>query len=608
MDLLDLFSSMLDQAALNSPVEVRAGNDIDKVLLALEKQVKFGGRNDEPKDLQIEAVRRFWKTGQVDTLREARLVAFGLAVTPWDDRRSLMEDKRLFGSALDAVDAWQGAPRQYRKCYQGLVRSYFDYDGMGRSTPDVGKVNWHQLRDYLNSNAASIRDASLNPDWVSCTLSNTGLFTEAPCAAYGQDLLAGNSDLVGEIRKLLGISDGSWFTRELIMAQIRQATQLGDQAFHAAVSGLLRLLGGNEVLRDRGLQMLLDRYALIPQAPHHPSLRDYAVACWGNPWLPSNQDRWGGVQTAARQMVSNWLKLEFIELFFTKLAQDGLSDTRRVKFWAKYVPAIEEIHFALGPHAMHSRERDFVELRDKLKGLIVPLQDNIAANNAFIMTMGDLVAVEFSGASNAFYGYSVKNRLPFDLTKPVRTPVDGQNSLKNSSKALYLRHQDNVLGFNDWEDRFQVELRTKFNIRPGVTSPRRVVVESQWNDAPAPPTTKLLQALLIAVRTLAPAASAMPMPRNFTSPAPAPAPALVPKSTAQAFTTHQSAPFAPDLPFTMDNLREVSKQIGALVQDRSEKGGALWVTAPTYALHIRVLLTKWGFKFTFGKGWWKKIE
>lgn len=598
MDMLNLFSSMLNQSALNSPVEVRASDDIDKVLLALEKQVKSGGRNDEPKDLQIEAVRRFWKTGHVETLREVRLVAFGLAVTPWDDRRSLMEDKSLFGLALDAVDAWQGAPRQYRKCYQGLVRSYFDYDGMGRNTPDVGKGNWRQLRDYLNSNAASIGDASLNPDWVSCTLSNTGLFTEAPCAAYGPDLLAGNSDLVDEIRRLLGISDGSWFTRELVIAQIRQATQLGDQAFHAAVSGLLRLLGGKEVLRDRGLRIMLDRYVLIPQQPQHPSLRDYAVACWGNPWLPSNQDRWGGVQVAARQMVSNWLKLEFIELFFTKLAQDGLSDTRRVKFWAKYVPAIEEIHFALGSHAMYSRERDFVELRDKLQGLIVPLQDNIAANNAFIMKMGDLVAVEFSGASNAFYGYSVKNRLRFDLTQPVRTPVDGQNSLKNSSKVLYLRHKDNAL--TNWEGRFQDELRSKFNIRPGVTSPRRVVVERQWNDAPAPPPSLPLQSPLFSERQLVPAGSARPMPRTFTAPAS--------KSTAPALAIDQSALWDPDLPFTMGNLHEVSMRIGASVQNRSDKGGALWVLAPTHLPHIHELLTNWGFKFTPGKGWWKKIE
>ena len=606
MDLLNLFSSMLNQAAINSPVEMRASDDIDKVLLALEKQVKSGGRNDEPKDLQIEAVRRFWKTGLVETLRETRLVAFGLAVTPWDDRRSLIEDKRLFGLALDAVSAWRDTPRQYKICYQGLVRSYFDYDGMDPSTPDVGKVNWRQLRDYLNSNAASIRDAGLNPDWVSCALANTGLFTETPCAAYGADLLAGNSDLVDEVRNLMGISDGSWFTRELIIAQIRQATQLGDPAFHAAVSGLLRLLGDKKVLRDRGLQMILDRYALIPQAPHHTSLSNYAVACWGNPWLPSNQDRWGGVQTAARQMVSNWLKLECIQLFFTKLDQDGLGDTRRVKFWAKYVPAIGKMHFALGSHAMYSQERDFVELRNKFTEFIVPLQDNAAANNAFIMTMGDLVAVEFSGASNAFYGYSLKNRLPFDLTQPVRTPVDGQNSLKNSSKALYLRHQDNALGYTNWEGRFEDELRTKFNIRPGVKSPRRVVVEPQWNDVPtpAPKLPQAPQAPLIAVRSLAPAVSTMPVPRTFTSSAPAP----VPISTAPAMAAHQSAPFATDLPFTMDNLHEACMRIGASVQDRSNKGGALWVMAPAHLPHISKLLTNWGFKFILGKGWWKEIK
>ena len=90
------------------------------------------------------------------------------------------------------------------------------------------------------------------------------------------------------------------------------------------------------------------------------------------------------------------------------------------------------------------------------------------------------------------------------------------------------------------------------------------------------------------------------MPRTFTAPAS--------KSTAPALAIDQSALWDPDLPFTMGNLHEVSMRIGASVQNRSDKGGALWVLAPTHLPHIHELLTNWGFKFTPGKGWWKKIE
>ncbi|SPA40191.1 conserved hypothetical protein [Cupriavidus taiwanensis] len=146
MDLLDRFATMLTQAAQVSPVELRTGDEINKVHADLEKRAAAGGRNYEPEDLQIKAVRRFWESGRIETLREARLVAFGLTANPWGDQRCLMEDKNKFGLALDQIHEWHDVPRQYRKCYQGLVRSYFDYDGMGRRIPDVGRDNWRHLR------------------------------------------------------------------------------------------------------------------------------------------------------------------------------------------------------------------------------------------------------------------------------------------------------------------------------------------------------------------------------------------------------------------------------------------------------------------------------
>src|SRR5690606_38958218 len=98
-----------------------------------------------------------------------------------------------------------------------------------------------------------------------------------------------------------------------------------------------------------------------------------------------------------------------------------------------------------------------------------------------------LVAVEFSGESNAFYGYSLNRALPFDLTKPVRSaPVNGRNSLKNDARILYLRHQDNVSGYPHWEDRFKDELRDNFGISTNAASTKKVAQSNASTSPKAP--------------------------------------------------------------------------------------------------------------------------
>lgn len=565
---------------------MRQCTEIDKVLADAEKRARTGGATYEPRDLQVEAVKNFWDTGEFASLRDARLVAFGLAVRPWNDRRCLLEEPKRFDIALSGLREWESSPRQFRKCYQGLMRSYFDYDGLGRDLPATGQKNWRQLRSYLGDKASLIRDASINPDWVGCALENKQLFSESPCGAYAQELLDGRDEQVKHVREMLGITDASWFTRELVMSQIARACKLDDPKFTQIVVRLLTLLGDNEVLRDRGLQLMLDRYAHVPQTPQHSGLKEYSVNSWGNPWLPSNEHRWGGVTEEARHMVGDWLKLEFIELFFTKLAQDGLSDARRLKFWARYVPLIENIHFALGTHAMYSRERDFVELRAKLKGLTVGLDNNAPFNNAFVMTMGDLVAVEFSSKSNAFFGYSLERTLPFDLAKPVRSaPVNGKNSLKNDSRVLYLSHKDNIHGYDNWEDRFDEQLKSEFGLVPGLQTVRRI--GAMRKDKVPTPIPK-------------------PVPKPAMKPVPKPAakPVVIRSPSNSEGNTRPSP--ASDLSGE-ENIRSLAARYNATVVDRRDKGGALWLVMGD-APGARPLLKAGGFHYSPGKGWWKKGE
>lgn len=605
MDPLALLSDLLRQSSSHSSVSMRQCTEIDGVLAELEKRARSGGSNYEPRDLQIEAVKKFWDTGEFPSLREARLVSFGLAVRPWSDRRCLMEEPERFGVVLTGLREWESSPRQFRKCYQGLVRSYFDYDGLGREVSAIGHRNWRQLQAYLGDKAKLIRDATVNPDWVGCTLENKGLFSETPCAAYAQDLLDGREDKVKHVRELLGITDASWFTRELVLSQIARACGLDHATFTKMVGRLIALLGGNEVLRDRGLQMMLDRYARVPQAPQHPGLKDYSVNAWGNPWLPSNEHRWGGVTEDARQMVGDWLKLEYIELFFTKLAQDGLGDTRRVKFWAQYVPLIDNIRFALGKHARDPSEHDYAMLREKFKGLTVPLDDSNRYNNAIIMTLGDLVAVEFIGDSNAFYGYSAKRPLPFSYSTPVRSaPVNGRNSLKNDACVLYLRHQDYVHGYTDWEDRFKEELQDKFGLVPGRKPIRRVAASPAPADQPpqaqtsAPPQTPAPPVATPPHQGISSQShGVLRPPAASVQPQAAPSPPPVQEQ--------RTLPTPASEVYSEENVRRLAGRYNATIVDRREKGGALWLVMGD-APEARRVLNAWGFQFSKGKGWWKR--
>jgi hypothetical protein len=654
MNPLALLSKLLSEAAGASPVVLRENTEIDGELARLEAQSKSGGRSYEPRDLQAEAVKRFWVNPIFESLRDARLVSFGLGLDvagATGSRKCIMEDPRLFNATLTGVDGWGQIPRQFRKCYQGLLRSYFDYDGLGRSAPEVGKQNWSQLQQYLRSRAPYIVDTNTNPDWVTCTGENPGILTSVPCSAFAEAIARGRHEHVKRVRELLGITDASWFTRELVLAQIEHACRLPHPEFSNAVTGLLSMLDDNEVLRDRGLSLLLNRYAKVPQTPQHLQLKEVTVTAWGNPWLPSNKDCWGSVEDSAKEMVSDWLKLEFIDLFFTKLAQDRIGDTRRVKFWRRYVKSIDNIHFALGSTAMSSNEKDFKEIRVKLKGLLVRLDDTDGANNAFIMTMGDLVAVEFSNARNAFYGYSLKRTLPFVLTKPVlRTPVDGPNSLKSSAHLLKINHTNGVFGYDTWEERFAAELKHHFGLLPNKPSATRVVAPpaslppapaappappvkpppspglgSAWPWTPSStPSAPAAQTVVSPPEVPTASTSQSPSARSFQLP-----PGTRTGSTGQQTTSegHDSilrrgqsspstsaAPLRAKLPtpesevFNKTNLNALVRRMNVSVDDRTSKGGALWILATDNNPDARRILLSWGFAYKAGKGWWRTPE
>lgn len=520
-----------------------ADTRIDEVLSELTLRLKATGSAPVPRDRQLEAIQRFWEALTFGGFAEARLVCHGLDLAPREGAPRLIEDSVRFLAVLRGLEQFASDPKRFRRCYLGLASSYFAYDGQSPSAPKAGAENWRVLRQYLNEHLGRLTDqAAVTPNWVDALRDNQELFSADPCAAYAREVLAGESARVDRLRQEFAVSDASWFVRELVNAQVAYGISLSDEAYESLLPELLKLLRANEVVRDSGLGKLLDRYAERDATPVHRGLRDHAITWWGNPWLQSNRMRWGGVEAKTREMVADWLKLEFLEAFFTILAEDGFADQRRLKFWKRYVHAIDHVQFALGADARSSREPDMQQLRRKMTGLAVALMDQNSASNAFIMEIGNWVVVEFSGKANALYCYDRRKGLPFTTEQPVVSAKNARNSLKSNRRVLWMRHADNQHGWTRWEQMFAATLKEHLGVEPL----ERTVMGGQ-------------------------------------------------SPSSSAFRR---------MAYSERALQAAAKTWGARIEDRRPIGGALWVTAPK-SPEIEEVLGAWGFQFRLGKGWWK---
>ena len=297
---------------------------------------------------------------------QGRYVCFGLAV-PYAAEKLLIEDARRFPRVLESAEEYERQPRPFRRMYRGLLHSYFQYDAHRPNCPHIGRSNWQALRDYLERRRGFASEGGgFVPAWVGVLESHRSLLSQNPCAPYAEDALRGDSARFREAQEGLDIPETSWLTREIVLAQLREAAESIDARFKERIGALVGLAAEHALLRDDILKGTLDRYARCDDLTVDTRLRDATVTEWGNPWLQAHAAKWGRVSDKARKMVAGWLKVELITLFFQKLAADGINDRRRVNFWLRYHEHIDDMYFALGNVARRQRDADFKELRQKM--------------------------------------------------------------------------------------------------------------------------------------------------------------------------------------------------------------------------------------------------
>ncbi|HSI60653.1 MAG TPA: EH signature domain-containing protein [Ideonella sp.] len=572
MTALDDLAALLQAPAWEPPAPARCEALAD-VIAGLERRVQAGSGAPVAAELQRSAVQRFWADPRLHSLKDARQVCFGLALAPAPQAPRLIEDARRLAALLAQVDRWREQPRHFRRAYQGLLHSYFGYDAKAPSASPAGRSNWEQLRRYLDERCRHTVAATHNPDWVPLLLRSRHLFGEQPGLPYAPALLNGDLSAVTALREQLGIGAGSWFLRELVQAQLTAAVALADEAFTARIAALLALLAQHALLRDTGLQALLNRCAgLPPDAPPHDGLLQVALRSWGDPAAAEPDPRWGSVNAAARTMFAGWLTRARIAAFFLQLGDGSAPMRRRAAFWQRYAPAVQALRFGLDPRALPPPGGPLAALLRPLGGRVLALAPEAGQpmRHALVMTLGPATLVEFSGVDDALQLHD-SAALPAEWRAPLRGA-----SLQAPGRLPPLPHADGQQGWLTWEAWFEATLKQQFELRPGAAAPATAVKHVDLSES------------------LAPAAAAPP-----------PAPPSAPDGPAAepGADAHWRTAEAAHIPYSRADLEVFARAHGLPVRDRSAEGGGLWVLSRQPDANVGHVLARWGFAEVPGTGW-----
>jgi hypothetical protein len=486
--------------------------------------------------------------------------------------------------------AEEGEFRQQIKCFQGLLRSYWSFPALSIEKTATSYRGWLTLREWLHSRLDTIGQLKAqnprlrSPDWLRVLGNHRNLLTEHPCDRYGHRLLDGDGSELDEAVKGLAIPSESWVFEEAIYAQINHAVKQPDPKFQEILPKVFNMVANpptaSKLLATRCVASLIGRYAKCSNRPEHIALRDASIQSIGNPWLRKAAwdahvlNEYGKPDDHAREMVHGWLRQRLIKDFFELLSEDRAADPRRLNYWLRFEPAIEDMWFVLGNHAYFSTGKDYVDFKERARGRILSLAGQTPpTNNAFIMLIGEYVVIEFGITGNACFVFAW-DELQSDLSKKL---LSGLQRLQIDIAALRnpddkLVHRDSPKVGKSWEEKFDEQL----------------VPTLGWRPAASPFSLRSVRS-----RTL------VPNRGSLTGDSSKQKVVWIPSGTPAASVEH--APL-----FSWIDLERHVSKYGLKVADKRRVGGAYWVLIDNTLPEQTNPLRGWGFRYKAGKGWWRE--
>ena len=584
-----------------------------KVMTEVLKQIRRdvgGDAMDKPDDNRLQkTLNSFARKQKVNSFNELKYVCYGITVPLGDEQWRIIDREPLFKAVLSLVEDHSQYPKQFRRCYQGLLSSYFGFvhgqDGLGEADR-----RWVSLRGYLASNLSPLIKVSSKrgtlPVWLETLQQHKNLLTDQPCKRYAEALSKDDTTELKGVCAGLGIPGNSWVWDEALLAYVRLVCEADESYFKRKLTSVLTLINGQASLKlpfalsVKSTAMLVKRYARCADKPEHPGLRDTCLEWIGNPWLKKTAWDAHVNDEPARQMINSWLKQRLIRDFFELLAADGAADLRRLNYWLKWEEKISDMWFVLGTEARFNRTASFKDLRKRMEGRYRYLIDNNVQNNAFVMRIGPLLVIEFGVTGNACYVFAAAD-FKADLDQ---MEFDVNHDLKQKLHATRLTHQAS------WEPKFDYELKRLLQSAPASRGELRSHDRGASRSVPAPQTM---------AKPPAPARSGPPSTSPYAGLTQRPVWPFAGNATSQS--NPSATPVASSTPSTsrtqtkstldsmqFEQLKRLFAKHKVEWEDNRAKGGALWVLIPNRNQHpaVRDVLSLHAFRFVEGKGYWLK--
>ncbi|MBI5329753.1 MAG: hypothetical protein HZB71_03975 [Betaproteobacteria bacterium] len=527
--------------------------------LSLVRKAFDSGTVETDDNSSQQALVRFKESGRFTNFIDLKYGCYGLSlkIRSRGEEWSVMADANLLRTLLEEVTRERKNPRRFRKCYQGLMHSYFSYPLFDEGESGNGD-NFILLREYLSNQLKIALSASNAPTWLMTLKLHDNLLSDLPCKPYAADLLNGNKASLALAAEDIGIGTNSWVWQEAILSSVRAVcTQADDAEFRDRVNAMLNLICSNAEVRlsksviQENLGMILVRYAACTDKPEHHRLRDRAVEHIGNPWL--RRADWDARvrNDQARKMVDGWLKRRLITDFFALLSEDGAADPRRLHYWIRFEPVIEDMWFALGSHARTKTSSEFQEMRNRMQGRLHHLSGQGSPfNNAFLMKVGHFLIVEFGVTGNATYIFNIEDsRIDFEKREMSTYSLKGNN------------HVGRLLHMHDWESAFDSWLCPRIGWRPDISNQKKT--------------------------RAAPVLQREAVSRN--------------QDKAQFVRHSWQRP-----PNEMDQVVELITKMKLQFDDNRHKGGPLWILSDNTNANLNKKMFEFGFRYAPGKGWWRR--
>jgi hypothetical protein len=410
-----------------------------------------------------EAVLRYRKTGCLPSHRDIKHACIGASMNL--DGWRLMDDSSLLVRLLNAAQL--GTDRIRLKYFQCLLRSYWSFPKNREPVSQRSLDGWGVMRKWLTEQRVRLASArGAKPRWFETLTDHENLLTADPCARYARESQSDANDAVDKLLDILDVPVDSWLREDLVYAKVQASMNQNERDFKASINRLVAVASGrgrmrpSEAISRRCLALLVSRYAACSSHSEVASLLDAVISFLGNPWLNRRDwdncvlDSHGDPNLGARVMVESWLKVRLMKDFFTLFSEDLNVDARRLRYWSKFEPVIDDLWFGLGPNAVDCDKDEVKRCRHLASARTLTLNGADPTTKALLMRVGEFVIVEFGGSDNACFVYAYRHLsavLNRALNSRIKVGIELDN-LKANNYELRLHH------VGAWESYFDTEI------------------------------------------------------------------------------------------------------------------------------------------------------